>query len=130
MSKVSNPKVQSTAPANLNQTSPTVTTAGTSDGGFRFYGVIGAANCTVVLTASSNRTTPTLNSTSNGIIADPGTIGTYLLLTTDSANANNWTVRARTTKDGAGNGITFTAGTGGDDDETGSDDEETGGDDE
>lgn len=125
MSSVSNPRVQSTAPTNLNAISPTITTAGTSDGGFKFDGVIGAANCTVVLTASSNRAQPTVNGSGNGIIADPGTLGTYLLLPTNSKDANNWTVRARSTKDGSMGGLTFTAGTGGD-----GDDEETGGDDE
>ena len=114
MSTVSSAAVQSSNPTGQNRTNPAVTASGSSTGGFRFVGTIGSANCQIVLSATSNRATPVINTNKDGVVCDAGSVGTYLILTTNAANSNNWTVRARTTADGANNGLTFTAGSGGD----------------
>lgn len=123
MSTVSKVGVQSTQPT-YQQPNNGVKTSGSSSGNtFTFKGVYsdGNRNCVVVLQATNNCAsvgTPVppnsgVNGTKDGGIFPSGSTGTWLTLTTGSGDLNNWTVRARTDKDAAGTGVTFSGGTGG-----------------
>lgn len=90
-------------------------TSGASTVSWNFLGVYADDNSNVVVAmqAGSNRDGGKLDGAKDGGVFDAGTIGTYCYLTTDSKDANNWSVRVRTVKDGAGKGVTYTASSGG-----------------
>lgn len=94
-----------------------VKTSGSSTGSFSFLGQTTDArgNLIVVVQSTGNcdGSKCSVNASSNGGIFPAGSTGVYCIMNTNSTDTNNWTVRARTDKDGAGTGITFVSGTGG-----------------
>lgn len=120
MSTVTSVSVQSSAPT--VSTPPAgwrgVTTSGTSNGGFAFFGCYTDArsnNCVIVFKAGSNRdsTKCTVDTNKDGGVFPSGTTGAYCLLFTSQTDLWNWTVKVRTDVDGAGKGVVFTGGNGG-----------------
>ncbi len=115
MSAVSNASVSTTKPS-IDGNSPALARGyptGSTTGGFSYLGTNTDAskNVWIVLQASANmaKTSPTADNA--GEVFDPG--GVYCSICIGQVSNLNWTVRARTTKDGKGGGVTYSAGTGG-----------------
>lgn len=107
----------------VSATKPTVSansgvkTSGSSTGSFTFVGQMTDARGHLIVVVQSSGNSDgskcSVNSSSNGGIFPAGSTGPYCIMNTSSTDTANWTVRARTDKDGAGTGITFVSGTGG-----------------
>ena len=112
MSTVTSVSLSSTVPT--TNSNPSVTKSGTSSDSFTFLGVVSGDPIQVVLQAATAMDSARVNGSNNGAIVttNRGT-NSYLLLTVSTDKTGDWTVRARTSSDGSGNGMTFTAGTGG-----------------
>jgi hypothetical protein len=81
---------------------------------FEFYGVTQTNPATVVLQASRSMSSATINGNQDGaVVVSGGDIHIFLVLTLNSTNYRDWTVRVRTDRDGQGTGTTFTGGNGG-----------------
>lgn len=90
--------------------------SGSSSESFSYVGTQtdGDGNVTVMLLAKDMMVATGLTADDAGGIFDPGSGGTYCLLNLGKIESNqDWTVRVRTTKDGKGGGVTYSAGTGG-----------------
>ena len=118
MSAVSNASVSTTKPA-IDANSPGLARGyptGSSTAGFTYLGTNTDANkyVWIVLQATANMATTSRTADSAGEVFDPNTsVGLYCSICIGQVSNLNWTVRARTTKDGKGNGVTYSAGTGG-----------------
>ncbi len=118
MSSVSQGSVSSSQPR-IDANSPQLARgypSGSSNGGFTYLGTSTAAdgNVWVVLQASSPMSVTGQTSDKAGEIFDPSASGgVYCWLCIGKQSNQNWTVRARTSRDGATGGVTYSAGTGG-----------------
>jgi hypothetical protein len=105
----------------VQQPSNGVRTSGSSLGGFTFYGVYvdeASRNCGIILKARSNRSQRNssvfvYNGKGVGGQFPEGADSIWCMVLTDQTDLNNWTIIARTERDGEGGGITFIAGNGG-----------------
>ena len=92
---------------------------GSSTGGFTYVGTSTDSNRNVWIVLLANTGMAITNRTADGAgeTFDPsGTGGRYCWINIGPNGAytnQSWTVRARTSRDGNGNGVTFSAGTGG-----------------
>ena len=88
---------------------------GSSSEAFSYVGTQtdGSGNVTVLLVAKDMMVATGTTADDAGGIFDQGSGGTYCLINLGKASNQNWTVRARTTRDGKGGGVTYSAGTGG-----------------
>lgn len=122
MSAVTGASVSSSAPS-LDANSPRLASGfptGSSTAGFTYLGTSTDSNRNVWIVLQANTVVAVNNRTADGAgeIFDPsGTGGQYCWINigpnTAKGGNQNWNVRARTTRDGSGNGVTFSAGTGG-----------------
>lgn len=90
--------------------------SGSSTENFTYLGTQtdASGNVTVLLEAKDMMTAIGTTADDAGGIFDPGTGGNCCMLALGKIASNqNWTVRARTSKDGKGSGLTYSAGTGG-----------------
>lgn len=117
MSAVTGATVTNNPPA-IDGNSPTLKRGyptGYSTGGFTYRGVStdGSGNVTIVLQTPGSMMTISRTADGAGEVFDPGSSGYFCLINIGRQSNQNWTVRARTSADGPGNGVGFSAGTGG-----------------
>ena len=100
---------------NSRQPDPAPRSSGSSIGAFAYHSVNvdGNGNVVVVVQAGGMCAQGSVNAARDGGIFDDGDVGTYCYLTTNSRDVNNWSVMVAKTRDGAGRGMTYTAGSGG-----------------
>lgn len=92
---------------------PFVRQSGSSLAVFRCVGVIPGERITVVLASVPPMNKAVVGTGHDGVIVSLGTPGQpYVCLVLAQSDPNVWTIRARTDKDPAGVGVTFTSGTG------------------
>lgn len=89
--------------------------SGTSTEPFSYVGTQTdrAGNVSVIIQARDVMSATGLTADGAGGVFDPGSGGTYCFLNLGAVSNQNWTVRVRTSRDGAGGGVTYSAGTGG-----------------
>lgn len=117
MSNVLSIQIQATEPGGITAPNKTVYSVGTSSVGYVFTGVIRnqLSQCIAVFQAGTqmSRSLSQVNTQRDGVVFISGSDGNWCLVTIDTTDLNDWTVRLRTDKDKAGTGTTFVAGTGG-----------------
>lgn len=118
MSAVTNASVSTTKPR-MDGNYPALARGyptGSSSGGFSYLGTSTDSNKNVwiVLQATANMATTSRTADNAGEVFDPSASGgLYCSICIGQVSNQNWTVRARTSKDGSGGGVTYSAGTGG-----------------